>query len=53
MLKTCQDDKICTIHRIVSFNKVPMKGEGGKTMEKQVGKQLYHIPIRHEKDRQN
>ena len=49
MLKTCQDDTICTIHRIVSFDKVPMKGEGGKTVEKQVGKDLYHIPIRNEK----
>ena len=34
MLRTCQDDKICTIHRIVSFDKVPVKGEGGKTVEK-------------------
>ena len=29
MLKTWQDDMICTIHRIVSFDKVPGKGEGG------------------------
>ena len=49
MLRTCQDDKICTIHRIVSFDKVPVKGEGDKTVEKQVGKDLYHIPIRNEK----
>ena len=25
MPRTCQDDKICTIHRIVSFDKVPVK----------------------------
>ena len=49
MLSTCQDDKICTIHRIVSFAKVPVKGEGDKTKEKQVGKDLYHIPTRNEK----
>ena len=40
MLRTCHDDKICTIHRIVSFDKVPVKGEGDKTIEKQVGKDL-------------
>ena len=49
MLRTCQDDKICTINRIISFDKVPAKGEGDKTVEKQVGKDLYHIPIRNEK----
>ena len=49
MLRTCQDDKVCTIHRIVSFDKVPVKGEGDKTVEKQVGKDLYHIPSRNEK----
>ena len=49
MLRTCQDGKICTIHRIVSFDKVPMKGEGDKTAEKQVGKDLYHIQSRNEK----
>ena len=49
MLRTCQDDKICTIHRIVSSDKVLVKGEGDKTVEKQVGKDLYHIPIRNEK----
>ena len=27
MVRTCQDDKICTIHRIVSLNRVPVKGE--------------------------
>ena len=49
MFRTCQDDKLCTKHRIVSFDKVPVKGEGDKTFEKQVGKDLYHIPIRNEK----
>ena len=49
MLRTCQDDKICTVHRTVSFDKIPMKGEGGKTVEKQVQKDLYHISIRNEK----
>ena len=49
MLRRCQDDKICTIHRIVSFDKVPVKGEGDKTVEKQVEKDLYHIPTRNEK----
>ena len=49
MLRTCQDDKICTIHRIVSFDEVPVKGKGNKTVEKQVGKDLYHIPSRNEK----
>ena len=28
MLRTCQDDKICTIHRIVSFDKVPCERGG-------------------------
>ena len=48
-LRPCQDDKICTIHRIVSFDKVPVTGEGDKTVEKQVGKDLYHTPTRNEK----
>ena len=49
MLRTCQDDKICTIYRIVSFDKVPVKGEGDETVQKQVGNDLYHIPTRREK----
>ena len=49
MLRTCQDDRICTIHKIVTFDKVPVKGEGDKTVEKQVEKDLYHIPTRNEK----
>ena len=49
MPRTCQDDKICTIHRVVSFDKVSVKGEGDKTVEKQVGKDLYHIPTKNEK----
>ena len=49
MLRTCQDDKICTIHKIVSFDKVPVKGEGDKTVKKQVGKDLYHIASKNER----
>ena len=47
MLRTCQDDKICTIHKIVTFDKAPVKGEGDNTEEKQVEKD--HIPTRNEK----
>ena len=43
MLRTCQDDKICTIHKIATFDKVPVKGEGDKTKEKQVENDLYHV----------
>ena len=49
MLRTCQDDRICTIHKIVTFDKVLMKGEGDKTEEKQIEKDLHHIPNRNEK----
>ena len=49
MLRTWQDDKICTIHKVVTFDKVPVKGEGDKTEEKQVGKDLYHISARNKK----
>ena len=49
MLRTCQEDKICKIHRIVFFDKVSVKGEGDKTVEKQVEKDLYRIPTRNEK----
>ena len=49
MLRTCKDDKIFAIHKKVSFDKVPVKGEGDKTVEKQVGTDLYHIPIRNER----
>ena len=48
-LRTCQDDKICTMHKIVTFDKVPVKGKGDKTEEKQVEKDLYHIPTRNDK----
>ena len=53
MLRTCQDDKICTIHKIVIFDKVPVKWEGDKTEEKQVEKDLYLIPTRNEKTDKN
>ena len=49
MLRTCQYDNICTIHKIVSFDKVPVTGEGDKTKEKQIEMDLYHIPTRNEK----
>ena len=37
MPRTCQDDKICTIHKGVTLDKVPVNGEGDKIEEKQVG----------------
>ena len=49
MLRTCQDEKICTIHKIFTYDKVPVKGEGDKAEEKQVERDLYHIPTRNEK----
>ena len=38
MLTTCQDDMTCSIHKEVTFDNVPVKGEGDKTEEKQVKK---------------
>ena len=46
ILRTCQDDKICTIHKVVTIDKVPVEGEGDKSEEKKVGKYLYHIATR-------
>ena len=42
-----QHDKICTIHKVVTFDKVPVKGEGDKTEEKQVEKRF--VPYSNQK----
>ena len=47
MLRTCQGDKICMIHKIVSFDKVPVKGERHETVEKQVRKRF--VPYSNQK----
>ena len=44
MLKNCEEDWICTIHKIVAFEQTSKKGKEVKSELKPVEKQLYHIP---------
>ena len=41
MLHSCEDSQICTIHEIVTFDRNPRKGRGGRS-----DPVLYHIPTR-------
>ena len=47
MLRSCQDEQICSIHRMVTFNKIEKRGR--KTNCKPIEKNLYLIPTRDEK----
>ena len=49
MLKNCEEDQICTIHRIVTFEQTYQKGKEVKSDLKPVEKQLYCIPARNKK----
>ena len=49
MLKNCEEDQICAIHRIVTFEQTSKKGKEVKFELKPVEKQLYHIPSRNKK----
>ena len=57
MLKSCEQEQICTIHRLVTFEHKQIGGEGvtpietkqpsaGKTKGKTVAKDFYQIPTR-------
>ena len=46
MLKTCVEDQICTIHRVVTFEQKPVKEEEVKSEFQKVEKSLYHISTR-------
>ena len=49
ILKTCEEDWICTIHRVVTFEQKPMKEKEVKFEFYKVEKSLYHIPTRNKK----
>ena len=49
MLKTCEEDLICTTHRVVTFEQKPVKGKEVKSEFQKVEKSLYHIPTRNRK----
>ena len=49
MLKNCDEDQICTVHRIVTFEQTSQKGKEVKSDCKPVEKQIYHIPSRNKK----
>ena len=49
MLKTCEEDQICTIHKVVTFEQKPVKEKGVKSEFLKVEKSLYHIPTRNKK----
>ena len=34
MLRLCQDEQICSLHEIVTFEPIPKKGEGDETTQK-------------------
>ena len=44
MLKTCEGDQICTIHKVVTFEQKPVKEKEVKSEFQKVEKSLYHIP---------
>ena len=49
MSKNCEEDGICTIYRIVTFQQTSWKGKEVKSDLKPVEKQLHHIPSRYKK----
>ena len=49
MLKTCEEDQICTIHRVVTFEQKPVKEKEVNSEFQKVEKSLYHIPTRNKK----
>ena len=53
MLKTCEDDQICTIHRVVNFKQKPVKEKEVKSEFQKVERSLYHIPTRNKKTGMN
>ena len=49
MLKSCQEDHICTIHRVVTFEQKPVKEKEVKSKFQKVEKSLYDILTRNKK----
>ena len=49
MLKTCEEDQICTTHRVVTFEQRHVKEEEVKSEVQKVEKSLYHILTRNGK----
>ena len=49
MLKTCAEDQICTIHRVVTFEQRPVQEKEVKSELQKVEESLYHIPTRNRK----
>ena len=49
MLKTCKEDQIFTIHKVVTFEQRPVKEKEIKSEFQKVEKSLYHIPTRNKK----
>ena len=49
MLKTCEEDQVCTIPRVVTFEQRPVKEKEVKSEFQKVEKSLYHIPTRNRK----
>ena len=49
MLKTCEEDQICTIHNIVTFAQKPVKEKEVNSEFQKVEKSLHHMPTRNKK----
>ena len=47
MLHSCKDCQICTIYKIVTFDKNPRKGRDGKSDPNPTKGKLYYVPTRH------
>ena len=53
MLKTCEEDQICTIHRVDTFEQKLVKEKEVKYEFQKVEKRLYHILTRNKKPGEN
>ena len=53
MLKTCEEDQICTIHMVVTFKQRPVKEKEIKSEFQNVEKSLYQISTRNRKTDKN
>ena len=49
LLETCEEDQICTICKVVTFEQRPVKGKEVNSEFQKVEKSLYDIPTRNKK----
>ena len=49
MLQSCEENQICTIHKIVTFDQKPRKGKDDKSETKPKERNVYYVSTRHTK----